>query len=87
MHQSKYPAEPCPMCGKKDGARMGDSTWGHMEVCCSPECGKAFGSSSAYAALMLERSTRKVASALREQTDWQDALEKRLAVDRGGRNG
>ncbi len=86
MHnRNKYPDEPCPMCGKPDAARQGSTAWGHGEMCCSPECGKAFGASAAYAALMLERATRKVAASLREQTEWQDALEKRLAA--GGRNG
>jgi hypothetical protein len=84
-HKSRYAVEPCPVCGKEDGARQGSTEWGHREMCCSPECGKAFGASPAYAALMLERATRKVAAALREQTEWQDALTARLEKERGGR--
>jgi hypothetical protein len=31
----------CPNCGKKEGAIMGSSTWGHSISCCSEECGAA----------------------------------------------
>jgi hypothetical protein len=71
------------MCGKPDGARQGSTEWGHREMCCSPECGKAFGVSAAYAALMLERADRKVSEALHEQAKWADVLQSRLATADG----
>ena len=29
----------CPVCKKKEGARMGSTEWQHNVYCCSDECG------------------------------------------------
>lgn len=43
MHRSNnYVPSDCPMCGKPSSARMGNSSWGHSEPCCSEACGKAY---------------------------------------------
>jgi hypothetical protein len=31
--------EDCPVCGKKEGATQGATSWGHSYSCCSDECG------------------------------------------------
>lgn len=31
--------QDCPVCGKKEGAFMGSTSWGHNYSCCSDSCG------------------------------------------------
>lgn len=41
MYKNDVPPLPdCPCCGKKGGAYMSSSSWGHDISCCSEECGK-----------------------------------------------
>lgn len=40
---------------------MGSSEWGHDEMCCSHECGRAYADSSQYAELCRERLKEAVA--------------------------
>lgn len=34
------PNDDCPNCGKKEGAYMGSTKWGHSVSCCSDACGE-----------------------------------------------
>ena len=34
-----YIREDCPVCGKKEGATTGATSWGHNYSCCSDKCG------------------------------------------------
>lgn len=44
MHREYLPVlGDCPICGKKEGASMGSSSWGHNIECCSQECGERLG--------------------------------------------
>lgn len=81
MSYYNYPTGPCPMCGKPDSARMGSTTWGHGEMCCSDECGRAFLTSTQRCELELSRARARVTAALQEMHMWQEALELRRKAD------
>ena len=39
MFRETIKADDCPNCGKKEGATMGSTAWGHSITCCSDKCG------------------------------------------------
>jgi len=39
FNEPRIQLEDCPVCGEKEGAAMGSSSWGHDVRCCSDKCG------------------------------------------------
>jgi hypothetical protein len=73
---STYVALPCPMCGKPDSARMGNTQWGHTWSCCSDTCGRAFEVSSQRWAKELEVAEYKLALLREDVTRFKELLAK-----------
>lgn len=82
MMPIRFKADSCPMCGKPDSARQGDSRWGHDEMCCSDECGKAYGDSAQRAHREIEKQRQIIVRARETLKHWNAAL--RDAVAKGG---
>lgn len=59
-HNQRYTPPDCPECGKKEGAFMSASEFGHDVSCCSQECGLAI-------AKKIERN--------RESSEYKNAVE------------
>lgn len=52
MWRDEPKRDDCPVCGKKEGATMVSSRWGHDFTCCSDSCGIELRE-------RLEKNTRK----------------------------
>jgi ribosomal protein L37AE/L43A len=64
-----YAAPPCPVCGKPDAARMGESTWRPFDgMACSRACGL-----KAQAAVTKVRGTAEYlrAKSLKEESEYK----------------
>lgn len=84
MHREQWVARPCPMCGKPDSARMGNSRWGHNDSCCSDACGFAYADSEQRAKREVERAELELAVATQRLRDARAKLDAkgRAARDR-----
>lgn len=82
MKPHTFIADSCPMCGKPDSARQCDSRWGHHEMCCSDECGEAYGDSAQRARREIEKQEAIIAHARKTRMRWRRAL--RDVIAKGG---